>query len=157
MLQRDWLTSKRSPISSAVGLLHSLPESPIRDGREIELQLALGLCLFTAKGAVAAKPAYTRAHELAEKGGEPQQRFQAVFGLWQSTALSGERAAASPLSERFLRMAKRAGDDELRLQAHDSGWTTWHPAGDPARARKHADAGRLLYDPDNPSFRLWRA
>ena len=49
-----------------LGLLHSLPESPVRNGREIELQLALGLCLFTAKGAVAAKPPYTRAHELAE-------------------------------------------------------------------------------------------
>ena len=45
-----------------LGLLHSLPESPVRNGREIELQLALGLCLFTAKGAVAAKLPYTRAH-----------------------------------------------------------------------------------------------
>ena len=50
-----------------LGLLHSLPESPVRDGREIELQLALGLCLFTAKGAVEAKLPYMRAHELAEK------------------------------------------------------------------------------------------
>src|SRR6478736_283774 len=41
-----------------LGLLHSLPESPVRNGREIELQLASGLCLFTAKGGVAAKPAY---------------------------------------------------------------------------------------------------
>src|SRR5271167_1990239 len=38
-----------------LSLLNSLPESPIRHGREIELQLALGFCLFTAKGAVAAK------------------------------------------------------------------------------------------------------
>src|SRR6202790_5179684 len=55
-----------------LGLLHSLPESPARDGREIGLQLALGLCLFTAKGAVAAKPPYLRAHELAEIGGASQ-------------------------------------------------------------------------------------
>ena len=136
-------------------LLHSLPESPARNGREIELQLALGLCLFTAKGAVAAKPAYTRAHELAESSGEPQQRFEAFFGLWESTALSAARAAASPLSERLLRMAERAGDDELRLQAHHSGWTTWAFGGDPAKAREHADAGRLLYDPDkHASHRL---
>src|SRR6516164_7045725 len=58
-----------------LGLLQSLEESPVRDGREIELQLALGLCLFTAKGALAAKPAHTRALELAESSGEPQQRF----------------------------------------------------------------------------------
>jgi predicted ATPase len=115
----------------------------------------LGLCLFTAKGAVAAKPAYTRAHELAESSGEPQQRFEALFGLWESTALSGARAAARPLSERLLRMAERAGDDELRLQAHHSVWTTWYMAGDPAKARQHADAGRLLYDPEkHASHRL---
>jgi predicted ATPase len=35
----------------------------------------------------------------------------------------------------------------LRLQAHHSGWTTSWPAGDPTKAREHADAGRRLYDP----------
>ena len=131
-----------------LGLLHSLPESPVRNGREIELQLALGLCLFTAKGAVAAKPPYARAHELAETSGEPQQRFEALYGVWQSTMVSGGASAASPLSERLLRLAEREGDDELRLQAHHSGWTTLAYVGDPAKAREHADAGRRLYDPE---------
>ena len=131
----------------SLGLLHSLPESPVRNSREIELQLALGLCLHTAKGAVAAKPAYTRALELAESGGEPQQRFEALYGVWQSINLSGGVTAASPLSERLLSMTEREGDDGLRLQAHHSGWATWYYAGDQAKAREHADAGRLLYDP----------
>jgi predicted ATPase len=140
-----------------LSLLHSLPQSPIRNGREIELQLALGLCLFTAKGALAAKPAYTRALELAESSGEPQQRFEALYGVWQSTRdnVSGGIAAAGPLSERLLRMAEREGDDGLRLQAHHSGWTTWCHAGGPAKTREHADAGRLLYDPEkHASHRL---
>src|SRR5271166_770174 len=130
-----------------LGLLHSIPESPVRDGSEIELQLALGLCLHTAKGAVEAKPAYTRALELAERGGAPQQRFEALYGVWQSINLSGGVTAASPLSERLLAMTEREGDDGLRLQAHHSGWATWYYAGDQAKAREHADAGRLLYDP----------
>ncbi len=136
-------------LKRGLGLLHSLPESPVRNGREIELQLALGLCLYPAKGAVEAKPVYMRALELAESSGEPQQRFEALYGVWQSTRdnVSGGIAAASPLSERLLRMAEREGDDGLRLQAHHSGWATWHYAGDPAKARQHADAGRLLYDP----------
>jgi predicted ATPase len=142
-------------LERGLGLLHSLPESPVRNGREIELQLALGLCLYTAKGPVAAKPAYTRAHELAESSGEPQQRFEALYGVWQSTNTSGGSAASSPLSERLLRMAERDGDDGLQLQAHHSGWTTWYSAGDPAKAREHADAGRLLYDPEkHASHRL---
>jgi predicted ATPase len=144
-------------LERGLGLLRSLPESPARDRSEIELQLALGLSLYTAKGAVEAKPAYVRALELAESSGEPRQRFEALYGAWQSTRdnVSGGIAAASPLSERLLRMAEREGDDGLRLQAHHSGWTTWQYAGDPAKARWHADAGRLLYDPDkHASHRL---
>jgi predicted ATPase len=142
-------------LERCLGLLHSLPESPVRNGREIELQLALGLCLYIAKGAVAAKPPYRRAYELAERSSEPQQRFEALYGLWQSTNLSGGSAASSPLSERLLRMAEREGDDGLRLQAHHSGWTTWLHAGDPAKTREHADIGRLLYDPEkHASHRL---
>ena len=144
-------------LERGLGLLRSLPESPVRDRREIELQLALGLCLFTAKGAVNAMPAYARALELAEVSGEPQQRFEALYGVWQSTRdnVSGGIAAAKPLSESLLRMAEREGDDGLRLQAHHSGWTTCFHAGDLAKTREHADAGRLLYDPEkHASHRL---
>jgi predicted ATPase len=118
-------------IQRGLGLLHSLAESPVRNGREIDLQLALGLCQYTAKGAVEARPPYMRALELAESSGAPQQRFEALYGVWQSTrdSVSGGIAAASPLSERLLRMAEREGDDGLRLQAHHSGWTTWYIAG----------------------------
>ena len=144
-------------LKRGLGLLHSLPESPVRNGREIELQLALGLCLYPAKGAVEAKPVYMRALELAESSGEPQQRFEALYGAWQSTrdSVSGGIAAARSLSERLLRMAEPEGDDGLRLQAHHSGWTTRLHAGDPAKTREHADAGRLLYDPEkHASHRL---
>src|SRR5262249_38631162 len=95
--------------------------------------------------------------EGAERSGEPQQRFEALYGVWQSTRdnESGGIAAAVPLSERLLRMAERDGDEGLRLQAHHSGWTTWFHAGDPAKTREHADAGRLLYDPEkHASHRL---
>ena len=137
-----------------LGLLHSLPESPVRNGREVELQLALGLCLFTSKGAVTAKQPYMRAHELAERS-EPKQRFEALYGVWQSTMVSGGITAANPLSERLLRLAERERDDGLRLQAHHSVWTTWCWAGNPGKAREHADAGRLLYDPEkHASHRL---
>jgi predicted ATPase len=68
--------------------LTALPEGRVRDKREIELQLARGLSLFTTKGlaAVEAAQAYTRAHKLAERQGDQRQLFMAVFGLWQSAA-----------------------------------------------------------------------
>src|SRR5262249_23228280 len=63
-----------------------LPEGAACDGREIELQLARGLSLFTAEGfiSVAAAEAYSRARELAEQRGDARQRFVAVYGVWQS-------------------------------------------------------------------------
>ncbi len=133
-------------LERGLGLLHSLPDSPVRNSREIELQLALGFCLYPTKGAVEAKLPYMRAHELAERDGEPQQRFEALYGLWQANLVSGRIAAAKPLSERLLSVTERGGDDGLQLQAHHSGWATWYWAGDPGKAREHADAGRRLYD-----------
>src|SRR5205814_1303431 len=101
-------------LERGLDLLHSLPGSPVRNGREIERQLALGLCLQTAKGPAEAKLPYMRAHELAESRGEPQQRFEALYGVWQTTLISGGIAAASPFSERLLSMTEREGDDGLR-------------------------------------------
>jgi predicted ATPase len=93
-----------------------------------------------------------RAFDLAESSGSPQQRFDALYGVWQSTNMSGESAAASPLSARLLSIAEQEADDGLRLQAHHSAWATWAFAGDPAKTRAHTDAGRLLYDPEKHAF-----
>ena len=47
---------------------------------------------------------YMRAFDLAESSGSPQQRFEALDCVWQSTNMSGGSAAASPLSARLLSM-----------------------------------------------------
>ena len=59
--------------------LAALPEGPARDAREIELQLARGLSLFTAEGFASAEAAeaYTRARELAERRDDTRQLFTA--------------------------------------------------------------------------------
>jgi len=130
--------------------LAALPEGPARDGREIELQLARGLSLFTVEGyiSVAAAQAYARARELAERRGDASQLFTAVFGLWISSTGSGNFLDCRRLSDRLLRLTADTADDGLRLQAHHSVWTTCLYAGDPAAAREHCEAGRRLYDPE---------
>jgi len=54
-------------LERGLGLLRSLPESPARNSREIELQLALGLCLYTAKDAVAEAGLYAGARACREQ------------------------------------------------------------------------------------------
>jgi len=127
-----------------------LPEGSARDEREIELQLARGLSLFTAGGyssAEAAK-AYARARKLAELRDDPHRLFMAVYGLWQSANGAGRVFECRRLSNRLQQLTAGKAGDELRLQAHHSAWATCLFAGEPVAAREHSEAGRRLYDPD---------
>jgi class 3 adenylate cyclase len=133
-----------------VAALSSLPEGPARDGREIELQLARGLSLFTAEGfaSVEAAGAYTRARALAEQRGDSRQQFMAVYGLWQSANGAGMIRECRRLSDRLLQLTAGNADEGLHLQARHSAWATGMFAGEPAAAREHSEAGRRLYDPE---------
>jgi class 3 adenylate cyclase len=124
-----------------------------RDGREIELQLARGLSLFTTEGFISAgaADAYTRARELAEQQGDARQLFMAVYGLWQSANGTSMILDCRRLSDRLQRLTANNADAELRLQAHHSAWATCLFSGEPAAARQHCETGRRLYDPERHS------
>jgi class 3 adenylate cyclase/tetratricopeptide (TPR) repeat protein len=130
--------------------LAALPENPVRDALEIELQLARGLSLFTAHGfkATDAGNVYGRARELAERRGDSHQLFMAVYGLWQTAVGTGKIFDCRRLSNRLQQLTADGHNDELRLQAHHSVWTTCLSAGMPAEARDHSEAGRRIYDPE---------
>ncbi len=130
--------------------LAALPEAAAPNGREIELQLALGLSLFTTEGFAArgATEIYTHARELAEQRGDPRQQFMAVYGLWQSANSGSRTRECRKFSDRLLQLTEGTGDDGLYLQAHHSAWSTCLYAGEPATARSHSEIGRQLYDPE---------
>jgi len=137
-------------LERGLGLLGSLPETPARDAREIELQLALGVSSITVKGMTSpvVRQTYARAHELAERGGDERQLFEALYGRWQNIGASGMAVAARPLSDKLLQVTARGADDGLRLQAHHSAWTTRWVSGELAEAYAHTREGRRLYDPE---------
>jgi predicted ATPase len=137
-------------LERGIGLLGSLVEASIRNALEIELQFALGHCLYLTKGASSRDvgQAYLRACELAERQSAVLPLFQAVYGLWQTHASSGQIPSARSFSERLLHLTSHEVDAGLRLQAHHSAWTTDWRSGEPANADKHAEAGRRLYDPE---------
>jgi DNA-binding response OmpR family regulator/class 3 adenylate cyclase/tetratricopeptide (TPR) repeat protein len=133
-------------LERGLAVLSSLPEGPARDRQEVELQLVRGLCIYTARGPVAARPAYIRAHELAAEQGSSPQQFEALYGVWQCHLVSGGIAAARPFSEQLVRMSEREQDPGLRLQSYHSEWSTLVYAGEVAKGREYADAGRRIYD-----------
>jgi hypothetical protein len=128
--------------------LAALPEGAARDDREIALQLARGLSLFTADGysSAGAAEAYARAGQLAEKRSDPQQLFMAVYGLWQSANGAGRVLDCRRLSNRLQQLTAGKADDDLLLEAHHSAWATCLFAGEPVAAQEHSEAGRRLYD-----------
>jgi tetratricopeptide (TPR) repeat protein len=137
-------------LEHGLATLSTVPTGPARDSREIDLQLARGLSLFTAEGYIsaAAAEAYARARELSEQRGDGLQLFTAIYGLWQSANGSGRVRAGRGLSDRLLLLTADQVDDGLRLQAHHSAWSTALFGGEPAAAREHSEAGRRLYDPE---------
>ena len=154
-LKAGQLAAARSTYREAIGhlergisLLSPLPEGSTGNAQEIELQLALGLCSYTSKGASSREVgrAYERACTLAEKGSNARQLFQAVYGVWATHAGSGRIPPARPFSERLLRLTDRESDSELRLQVRHSAWTTAWWSDELADADAHAEAGRRLYD-----------
>jgi len=133
-----------------LAILPALADARERDRREIELQLARGLSLFTTEGFVSAAggEAYARAHELSERSGDARQLFMAVFGLWVSANGRGGMVECRQFSRRLQQLTATDADGELRLQAHHSAWTTCLFSGEPAAVREHCEAGRRLYDPE---------
>jgi class 3 adenylate cyclase/tetratricopeptide (TPR) repeat protein len=130
-----------------LALLVSLPETPERDRREIELELARGPSLLTAKGfnSPEAVEAYERARGLCEKRGDAENLFVALWNLWLTTSIRNIDAAR-PLSSRLLILSERQEDSTLRLEAHHSAWFTRFCTGEPAPARDHCNEGSRLYN-----------
>jgi class 3 adenylate cyclase len=136
-------------LERGLALLATLPETPARDDREIELRLALGVSYITVRGmsSPSVPEAYARARELAEKRGNERQLFQATFGLWQNKGALGITRDARAFSVELLQLAGRGENDGFHLQAHHSAWTTGFFRGELVEARAHITEGSRLYDP----------
>ena len=153
-LKAGQFAAARSAHREAIGhfdrglaLLASLPETPDRERREIDLLLAKGPSLLTAEGfnSPEAAAVYQRARLLCERSGDEHQLFVALWNVWLTTGVR-DIEAARPISNRLLVLTERRDNSALRLEAHHSAWYTCFASGQPAAARSHCNEGRRLYD-----------
>jgi class 3 adenylate cyclase/tetratricopeptide (TPR) repeat protein len=138
-------------LSKGLDLLARLPESPARDAREIDLQIALGVPQAAVKGhaSTEAMAAYARAHELCNRlGGETSQYFPALRGLWTGYRARGQVRTARDLADRLIAIARRRGDESLLLEAHHAHWTTQYCRGEWQSVCEHTAQGIALYRPE---------
>jgi predicted ATPase/class 3 adenylate cyclase len=137
-------------LSRGLKLLETLPDTPQRARRELELQVTLGPALMAAKGHGAPETgrSYARACELSERLGDTSQHFRALWGSWRYHFVRSEHRTALALAEQCLQRAEQVGEVAMILEACFAlgGSSVW--MADFALGRAHLERAVPLYDID---------
>jgi class 3 adenylate cyclase/predicted ATPase len=130
--------------------LSALPETPERARTELQIQTTLGPALIATMGygAEAVHETYARAQALCAQVGSKSDAFPVSRGLWNSYLFRAEMLKAREHGEELLHLAEQIGDDALIVEAHRVVATVSFFMGDFLTARKHAEAGIDVYDPE---------
>jgi predicted ATPase len=138
-------------------LLETLPETPERARRELDLHITLGVPLVHTRGPAAPEleATYARAQELCLQVGDTAQRFQVLLGLRRYHFIRGELQMASLLGEQLLAVAQSLQDPVYVSRAHMMHGEVLYWLGEFAQAREHCEAGIALYDPQQRRSHLF--
>jgi TOMM system kinase/cyclase fusion protein len=130
-------------------LLQTLPETPARLQRAVDMYITLGASLLATQGFGAAEvgQTYTRARQLCQHVAEPQQLFPVLRGLWNYYVIRAELQTAHALGEQLLTLAQQRQDAAMRAAAHRALGVTLFQLGAVAAAHRHFAQGIALYDP----------
>jgi predicted ATPase len=135
-------------LRQGLALLQTLPETPQRLQRELDMHIALGASLIVTKGPAASVvgQTYLRAQHLCEHLEAPHQLFPVLRGLWNSYNVRAEYQRAHALGEQLLTLAQRAQDPVMLVTAHSALGRTLLFLGAVASAHTHFAQGIALYD-----------
>jgi predicted ATPase len=147
-VQRSAHVEAISHLRQGLALLQTLPETPQRLQREVNMLIALGASLRATKGAAAPETGqpYTHALSLCQHLDDPHQLFPVLRGLWQYYLLRAELRTAHALSEQLLTLAQRVQDPAMLVAAHAALGRTLLFLGTVASAHPHLAQGITLYD-----------
>jgi predicted ATPase len=147
-IQRSAHVEAISHLRQGLALLETLPETPERTQREIDMHIALGASLIATKGwaALEVGETYTRAQHLCAPLDNPQQLFPVLRGLWSYYFTRAELQTAHALGEQLLALAHQAQDAAMLVAANRALGTTLFFMGAIASAHTHLAQGIALYD-----------
>jgi len=129
--------------------LDNLPDGPGRQQLELDLQLALGWALVSAKGHSAPEvgETFARAHALAEQIDRPEYLGWAYIGQWVFHRNRGEYQLALALAEQVEKIGEARNDVTVQLMGrYASGFTRLY-LGDFVAARALLERCHGLADP----------
>ena len=149
-------TAQRSAHAEAIAhlrqglvLLQTLPETPERLQREVDMYITLGASLIATQGFGASEvgQTYTRARQLCQHVADPQKLFPVLRGLHIYYVIRAELQTAHELGEQLLTLAQQSQDAAMRAAAHRALGVTLFHLGAVAAAHRHFAQGIALYDP----------
>jgi class 3 adenylate cyclase/predicted ATPase/DNA polymerase III delta prime subunit len=116
----------------AIHLVNALPETADRNKQEIEIQLALGIPLIAVQGYASAetREAFSRARTLCMRLGDVPEYFQALFGLWGHSWMSGKNDDALDLANELASRARVLSKTVPLMVAHRVMGSTLLTVGD---------------------------
>lgn len=123
----------------ALEALAGWPDTPERAGQEIELQLALGIPLIAVHGYAAeeTREVFARARALCLQQNSPGEYFQALYGLWGHSWMSGKNDEALSMANEFLSRAEASQDIVPLMVGHRVMGSTLLSVGQFQRSRQH--------------------
>jgi class 3 adenylate cyclase/tetratricopeptide (TPR) repeat protein len=130
----------------ALEALAAWPGSAERAGREIELQLALGIPLIAVHGYAAeeTREVFAGARALCLQHNKSQELFQALYGLWGHSWMSGKNDDALGMANEFLTRAEASADIVPLMVAHRVVGSTLLSIGQFGQSRKHFEESIAL-------------
>jgi predicted ATPase len=136
-------------LRTGLSLLQTLPETPQRLQREVDMLITLGASLVATKGASApeVEQTYSRAQHLCQYLDDPHQLFSILCGLRRYYFTHAELQTAHELGEQLLTLAQQCQDATMLVAAHRAIGHTSYYMGAVASAHTHFTQGIALYDP----------
>ncbi len=135
-------------LTKALGLLKTLPDSPQRARRELDLKIALGIPVAASTGMSSLEmlKVYGRAHELCMQLGDKRHLLPALHGLFRFHHTRGHWLKANEIAKQMLSAAQPAEDPALLLDAYRAMGIASFYTPDLVSSLHHMDQGLALYD-----------
>jgi len=146
-LKRMALTEAISHLIKGLELVSTLPPSPERDTKELELRIPLGSAWMALRGWAASEvwAAFDPALTFAKSLGRNEALLPILWGRWFHIQVQGRLPEAVQLANEMLDTAKATSNPALRVVGHTAAAWSYFWLGQLVTAREHADRVLALY------------
>ena len=136
-------------LRQGLALLQTLPGTPARTQREVDMLITLGASLIAVQGFAAREvgETYTYAQQLCHHLADPYRLFPVLRGLWHYANVRATYQTAYALGEQLLTLAQHVQDSAMLVAAYRALGATLLWLGAVAAALTHLTQGMALHAP----------